>query len=269
MQLLDAQATDLVHRDLLEAVGNLAEVVGFAAYDTGNLSHADRCFRFGLWCAETSGSWSLRACVLADLARVASELGDADQALSATEFALVRSDRLPATARTMVQVMRARYLALVGRTSEARQTVDAADDVMVDRDPQSDPPWLCYYDEAEHAGAAGRALIPIAVATGQPDLVAPRLSAAINGQRSQYPRSKVFSRLRLANLLVTLDEPEQGAAVGVDALQDAGRLQSHRVAAELGQLQRASRPYATVPAIAELCDQITGHLRDLDPAGVT
>ncbi|WP_233345893.1 XRE family transcriptional regulator [Saccharomonospora iraqiensis] len=198
-QLLEVQAPRDVHRCVTEAVGNLASVVAFSAFDIANYSAADRCFEFALWCADESGSWALRANTLAEMTRKAAYLGNVDDALELIEFAQVRSDLLTATARAMLTTIQARLLALTGRYAEAQADVDRVDAHFADHDPDADPPWLCYYDAAEHQGSTGKALIPIAQACGNPELAAGRLTAAVELQAADYPRSRTFSRVRLAS----------------------------------------------------------------------
>lgn len=156
---------------MAEAVGNLASVVAFSAFDIANYGAADRCFEFALWCADESDSWALRGNTLAEMARKAAYLGELDDALSLIEFAQVRADRLTATARAMLWTIRARLLAVLGRHSEAEADVYRGDADFEARDPAADPPWLCYYDAAEHQGSTGKALIPIARARNRPELV--------------------------------------------------------------------------------------------------
>jgi hypothetical protein len=93
----------------------------------------------------------------------------------------------------MLWTLRARLLALAGRAAEARDDVARADTYFEDRDPPADPPWLCYYDEAEHQGSTGKALMPVAQYMGKPELVAPRLEAVIRLQGSNYPVANVFA----------------------------------------------------------------------------
>ncbi|MBB5159546.1 tetratricopeptide repeat protein [Saccharopolyspora phatthalungensis] len=161
-QLLEIRASKDVYHAMAEAVGNLASVVAYSAFDIAKYSAADRCFEFALWCADEGGSWQLRANTLAEMARKAAYLGELDDALSLIELAQVRADRLTATARAMLRTLRARLLALIGRHDEAQADVERADAHFQDSDPGTDPPWLCYYDAAEHQGSTGKALIPIA-----------------------------------------------------------------------------------------------------------
>ena len=255
-----------VRHQLFEAVGNLAGVVGFAAFDASDLAASARCFRLALSCADEGECWPLRACTLADIARVYAAVGDVDAALSAIEFAKVRMDRLSHTARAMLCVMHARYLALAGRQQDALREVDTADGWFDRHDPADDPPWLCYYDQAEHDGSVGRALMPVAVSAGRPDLSRPRLESAVQLQGSEYPRSRVFSRTRLARLLATCGDPAEAAAIGARALTDAKALRSQRVADELAGLFQALDHRATVPLVQDLRDNIREHLTDLQLA---
>lgn len=251
-QLLEVQAPRDVHRCVTEAVGNLASVVAFSAFDIANYSAADRCFEFALWCADESGSWALRANTLAEMTRKAAYLGNLDDALELIEFAQVRSDRLTATARAMLTTIRARLLALTGRYAEAQADVDRADAHFADHDPDADPPWLCYYDAAEHQGSTGKALIPIAQACGNPELAAGRLTAAVELQAADYPRSRTFSRVRLASLMMATGYPREAVPIGRQAVIDTAALRSKRLTTELRGLARSAAPHVQLSDVAEL-----------------
>ncbi|MEV0675855.1 helix-turn-helix transcriptional regulator [Actinosynnema sp. NPDC050436] len=249
--LLSARAGTAVQAGMFEAIGNLAEVVAFSAFDVGNHDAAARCFRFGLWCAEQGGSWELRAATLADMARQAIHLGDLDGALSLIEFAQVRTDRLTATAQAMIGVVRARLLAMLGRHNEARAEVDRADAYFAQRQPEADPRWLVYYDEAEHAGSSARALTPLAVAKKQPGYAAERLVTAIRLHSDAYPRSRAFSRARLATLHMAIGDPREAVLLGRQAVDDAAMLHSRRMDEELAKLARACQRHRAIPEVAE------------------
>lgn len=97
VSLLTEQAAPVTRRALFEAVGNLSGVAAFSAFDIADYATAEQRFRFALWCADTAGSWELRASTLADMARKMAYVGNADDALSLIELAQVRSDRRPST----------------------------------------------------------------------------------------------------------------------------------------------------------------------------
>ena len=256
-RLLEAEAIDNVRNAMFEAVGNLSGVVAYSAFDIANHDAADRYFEFALWCADQGKSWALRANTLADMSRKAAYLGDFERALSLIEFAQVRSDRVSATARAMLWTIHARLLALTGRAAEAIADVQRADEHFTDRDPVADPPWLCYYDEAEHLGSTGKALIPVAQERKQLELAAPRLKTAIRLQDAAYPRSRTFSRTRLAALMMWTGDPREAVAVGRRAVADAASLRSKRIVNELNGLAHAAEPHARIRDVAELRQDIT------------
>ncbi|MDQ3886987.1 MAG: XRE family transcriptional regulator [Actinomycetota bacterium] len=251
-QLVEAHAANDVHRAVVEAVGNLSSVVAFSAFDVADYAAADRCFEFALWCADKSGSWALRVNTLAEMARKAAYLGELDDALSLIEFAQVRADRVTATARAMLWAIRAQLLALTGRHSEARTDVDRADGSFDDRDPNTEPPWLCYYDAAEHQGSTGKALVPIACTINESELAASRLAAAIRLQDANYPRSRTFSRIRLATLVMRVGDPREAASIGRQAVLDATPLRSRRLIQELHGLARVATQHVRISDVADL-----------------
>lgn len=255
-RLLDAQAPARVRAALLEAVGNLAGVVAFSAFDVGDQLAAARCFPLALWCADESGSWELRAATLADMARQALHLGRADDALSLVEFAQVRADRLTSTTRAMLATVRARTLAALDRPTEALAEMARADSYFTDSDPAQAPPWMTYYDQAEHLGSSARVFVPLALVQGKPGEAAARLTAAIDLHSDHYPRSRAFSRTRLATLTMSVGDPCEAAAIGRIAITETAGLHSDRVRSELRALHRAAVDHGSIPGVADLAHDL-------------
>lgn len=203
-------------------------------------------------CVAQQRPGQLRANTLAEMARKAAYLGDLDEALELVEHAQVGSERLTATARAMLSTVRARLLALAGRHVEARDDVGRADAEFAKRSPDTDPPWLCYYDAAEHQGSTGKALIPTAHVGGRPEPVIERLDAAIRTQAADYPRSRAFSRVRLASVLMTAGYPREAAPIGHRAVLDATAVRSTRLRSEIRDLARTAVRYAQLGEVVEL-----------------
>ncbi|WNV89692.1 hypothetical protein [Umezawaea sp. Da 62-37] len=262
-RLTEARASNQVRKEMLEAIGNLGGVVAFSAFDVADYNSAKKCFNFALWCAQESGSWALRANTLSDMARNSAYLGNLDGALSQIEFAQVRSDRVSETARAMMCTIRARLLAAQGKEREAISEVNRADEYFANRNINDDPPWLCYYDEAEHQGSTGRALISVAVSRKDADLAAPRLRNAISLHDETYPRSKIFSQTRLASLLLQTGDPIEAVQIGRTALTESAKLQSRRVTEELRQLGRSANMHKAIPAVVDLQNDLFGPQRQL------
>ncbi|HEY3690492.1 MAG TPA: helix-turn-helix domain-containing protein [Pseudonocardiaceae bacterium] len=263
-RLMDVPADSEVRDAVIEAVGNLASVVAFSAFDIASYDAADDYFEFALDCAGKSGSWALRANTLAEMARKATYLKDYDYALELIELAQVRADRLTATARAMLATVRARLLGLMNRHREVEGEISRADAFFADRDPAADPPWLCYYDAAEHYGSTGKALIPIARARREPELVIDRLRAAVDLHADEYPRSRTFSRIRLASALMTSGQVDAGVQAGRQAVVEAGALESARLAGELGGLAEVAGALANRGDALDLAHTI-GLLQEPEP----
>ena len=255
-QLIKVRASKEVRRAMHEAVGNLSGVVGFSAFDVANFQSARVCFDFELWCAEEAGSWPLRACALGDMARLAMYLEDYDDALSLIEFAQVRSDLLTARTRAMLCAVRARLLALLGRDDEARSEVIRSDEHFADRERAEDPPWISYYDEAEHKGSTARAFLPIAVRTRDLGMAVPRLQEAVRLHDDDHPRSRLFSRTRLASLVMKIGDPREAACIGQVAVTEASAVRSTRLRSELERLASLAAVHEKIAEVAELRHEI-------------
>lgn len=255
--LLTGQSIPSTRRALLESIGNLSGVAAYSAFDIADYGEAERRFRFALWCADAAGSWELRATTLADMARKVAYVGNADGALSLIELAQVRSDRLSALARAMLGALRAQFLAAVGRHEDALTEVARADEHFAERAPETAAPWMCYYDEAEHMGSTGKALIPVAQARNRIELAAPRIRQAVQLQREDYPRSRTFSLTRLATLTMRLGDPKEAAEIGFQAADNAKLFRSRRIRDELNTLAEAAAVHRRVEDVAELRHAIT------------
>ena len=105
--MLNARCSERVRAELCSAVGYLGEVTAFMALDDHAHDDAYRLFRFASSCADEGGDWQLRAKVLNSMASQAICCGDPDSALTFTELALVRADRLTATEQAMLHTVRA------------------------------------------------------------------------------------------------------------------------------------------------------------------
>ncbi|TDD72108.1 XRE family transcriptional regulator [Jiangella aurantiaca] len=255
-QLLNAQATPEVRVELHEAVGLLGHATAHMAFDACAYDDARQIFKFALACSEEVGSWHLRAKVLSSLARQEIWRGEPDLGLTYTELALVRSDRLTATEQAMLHTARARALAKLGRYQDTLRAVGQADEAFAHTAPAGDPPWMAYYDAAQHAGDTGHALFDLTV-QGHRTEAADRLQAAVDGHTADYVRSRAMSQTKLASLTMAVGDPHEAARLGLAAVTDAGRLHSRRAAMDLAELRTYAGRHAGVPEVAELRHRLT------------
>lgn len=254
--LLGARCSDKVRPALFSAVGYLGHVTGFMAFDAYAHDDARRMFRFALACAEEAGDWHLRAKVLSSMARQAIWCGDPDSGLTFTELALVRADRLTATERAMLHTGRARALAKLAKMQETASAVGAADEEFGHSRPDDDPPWMRYYDTAQHAGDTGHALWDTAVRGHFYAEARDRLASAVTGHGDEFARARAISQTKLASLVMAVGDPAEAAMLGSLALDWAGTVKSRRAADDLRDLHRFALVHDNVTEVAELRHRI-------------
>ncbi len=254
-QLLQAACPDTLRPDLFAVVAELGGVAGFMAFDAYAHDDARRSFRFSLECAEQSGNWHLRASILSMLARQAIWCGRPDDGLTHCELALVRSDRLTATERASLHTLRARALAKLRRVQDTLTAVGAADEAFAHANPALDPPWMTYYDHAQHHGDTGHALFDISI-RGRRTQAAQRLAYSVAHHTVEYARSRTISRTKLASLLMVTGDPRQAAAIGQRALDSAGNLRSRRAIDDLWELHGFAKRHLNVGEAVELRDRL-------------
>jgi len=256
VELLNARCSEPLRAELFSAVGHLAHVTGFMAFDAYAHDDARRMYRFALNCAQEAGDWHLRAKVLSSMARQAIWCGDPDTGLTFTESAMVRADRLTATERAMLHTGRSRALAKLGRVQDAATAVGVADEEFSHARPANNPFYVRYYDAAQHAGDTGHALWGVAVHGHFITEARHRLSAAVTGHSEEFVRARVMSQIKLASLVMVTGDPCEAALIGGQALDAASAVRSRGAADDMRELRRFGEPHRQLTAVAELAHRI-------------
>jgi hypothetical protein len=250
-RLLTVNCPGALRPALHTAVAQLAGVVGFMLFDAYDHENARRRFTFALQCAEIGGNWHQRALLLTAMARQAIWCELPDEGLTYIEMGLVRADRLTNTERAMLNTVRARALAKFGprRAQEALAAVGAADEAFADSEPSEDPAWMRFYDDAQHNGDTAHALFDVAVSTDLATEAITRFGYSVNHHGPEYARSRAISRTKLATLVMKQGDPREAAAIGQQALDDAGSVHSRRAADDLRALSRVATTHATIEEV--------------------
>lgn len=257
-QLLQRQCPPALRADLHTAVAQLAGIVAFMLFDSYEHDSARRRSRFALQCAEVGGNWHQRAMLLSNMARQAIWCGQPDDGLTYTEMALVRADRLTATERAMLHTVRARALAKLSpaRAQEALAAVGKADEEFAHTQPADDPPWMGFYDAAQHNGDTAHALYDVAVLTSTTTQADSRFRYSIDHHEPRFARSRAISRTKLACLTMIEGDPREAAAIGHLAIDDMDTVRSCRTADNLRELHRLADAHKRVPEVEELRSRI-------------
>jgi hypothetical protein len=253
--LLEATCPESLRPALFSAVGELAQISGWMAFDACAQDEARRVLSFALACAETAQDWDLRAGVLGCMTIQAICTGRPDEGLTLAEHALVRADRLHAAARAQLHSDRARALAKMGRGRDTLLAVGTADDEFAHSNPAELPQYWAYYDATFHTGVTGMALANLAMhGNHDPAPAIDRLTAAIASYPAENAGYRPQDRIRLASLMMVTGDPVEAAALGTAALESAAAaaVRSRRATDDLRQLDRHAARHSGVGEVAEL-----------------
>ncbi|MBB5159962.1 hypothetical protein [Saccharopolyspora phatthalungensis] len=260
--LLQARGSRTTIRDLHSAVGFMANVAGWGAFDAGQHARARGYFNDALACAEIAGDWGLRANVLSDMARQAIYIGTVEDALTLIELAQVRQDRLTPTAQAMLSVVRARTLAAKGQGDDAYGAVLRSEDHFSDSEPDNDPTWIRYFSQAELDGDNGHALLDVALTGNHVSATRDRLARSLAAYDHNNVRARAFVLGKLSILELTRGDVKQGIDYGRQAINTDDRLSSRRARDDLARIQRALVKHRDLPDAKELQGRLARSLRN-------
>ena len=144
-----------VRREIFGAAAEVAQLLGWSAYDAGRHGVAQRYFMQGLRLASEAGDPVLGGRLLSNLSHQANYLGRYNEALQFARAAQASAGgRATDTVTAMFLAMEARALASSGDARMCAQALNLAEQAFARRDPAKDPQWIGYFDELELAGEA-------------------------------------------------------------------------------------------------------------------
>ena len=251
-----------VRQQFFSAVAELADLAAGMCFDAAAHPEAERCFRLAVACATEAGDWSMRSKALSGLSNLAVHQGRTEDALSFSEMALVRADRLTPVVRSVMHTRHARALGLSGghRQADCMAAIHQAEDYFVVGNGD-EPDWITYYSPAHLERDLGRALLYLAVNGGDYRPAQDRLSAAVERFPKRPSRGKTLAMANLAHLTMARDDPAQAVTLGHQTLDAIGSIRSDRVFQSLRQLRTAGKQHRPMPAVRELNQRVDQVLR--------
>lgn len=157
LPLFDALPRGGPRRDLFVATAELAQIMGWSAYDAGRHGAAQRYFVHALRLAREADDNLLGARLLSNLSHQANYLGAFRQAVElarAAQSTARARGRSSSTTVAMLTAMEARALASLGNDVECAKALARAEQAMERSNPGEDPEWISYFDRGELAGEA-------------------------------------------------------------------------------------------------------------------
>ncbi len=254
--LINGSYREETGRQLAAACGELSQLAGWVAYDSGEHGVAQRYLTQALAYARHAGDHALGAEILAAQAHQALYLlrpGEAIDLSRAAQAAALKHGS--ATLLTECLVMEAHGHAARDDAQACGTTLAMAERTF-DRATQEDnPAWLAYFDEAYLAARMAQRFRDLGEA-GHAARYA-RRSLDMDGR---YVRGRAFNLALLATAHAAQDEPERACTVGRQALDLTVRFTSARSVHYVRDLARRLQPRADVPAVRNFTAEVAERL---------
>ncbi|GAA4978165.1 hypothetical protein GCM10023205_52650 [Yinghuangia aomiensis] len=233
-------------RALAKVHAEYAEFAGWLYQDAGELRTAQYWTDRALELSHTAGDHELAAYVMARKSQLAGDARDPLMALDMAQAAsgLVRPrSRLEAVCATYA----AHGFALRGDTNGCLRSLDEARTLLTRLDDDPSSPWGVWLDAPYIEVQRARCLADL----GQHAKAAEAFRAEIDRLPAGFHRDRGVYLAREAAALAGCGEPEQAAAIGMQALAVAADTQSARIVRELVTLDTSLAAWSGVPAVGE------------------
>ena len=223
--LLEGKFTEPVGRTLFSAASEVAQLLGWSAYDIGRHGLAQRYLIQALRLAQAADDRMLGGRILGNMSHQATYLGNFDQAIQLARAAQEGSKAV-ASSTTMANFlsMEARAHAGNGDDSACSRALGEAERLFERRNVADDPEWISYFDPAELAGEGAHCFRDLR----NPKMTQEFIVRAVGLCDPSYVRTLAFVRLVHAASFIHQNEPCQAVEVATEAVGLAGALKSQR-----------------------------------------
>ncbi|MFJ4773991.1 hypothetical protein ACIP88_33600 [Streptomyces uncialis] len=249
------------------AAAALTEMAGWMAHDSGRDALARDHFTHALRLARGVSTPSVAANVLSAMSHLALQSGQPDQALQLARTGLTSlnaSAPVPILSARL-HAMEARALAHRGDSTGTRRALDSARHQLDQVPAEPVPDWVAPFDQAALTSEAAWAHHDL----GELPAAAVEAQRAVMLRGPERRRSRAFSQLCLARILLAQGELDGACAVGGDLLSACADLGSVRITQQLNGLEQALLPQRAQGTVGDLLTRITDtarHRRLLFPA---
>jgi tetratricopeptide (TPR) repeat protein len=223
-RLLRGSYTGNVERELFRVSAQATMLAAWMCYDSNLHGLAQRYFIQALRLAHASGDRLLGAGILDAMSHQATFIGRYREAVNLARAAQAGiAGRGPATLAAHFYAMEARALSRLGEKTACDRAMAAAVREFERRQPERDPEWFSYFDDAELAAELGHCNRDL----GRP-VDASTYAAQSVGVNGEQVRSDFFATMVLADAYLAQGESEQACHVALNALQIGEGLMSRR-----------------------------------------
>ncbi|MBB5132896.1 tetratricopeptide (TPR) repeat protein [Thermocatellispora tengchongensis] len=246
-QLLKGNFNETTGHILFSAVAEATLLAAWMSYDSGLHSLAQRYFIQALSLARAGDDRLLAASILDAMSHQATFMGRFREAANLAQAARqgTRGIATP-TLTAHFLAMEARALARLGDARACDRVLSQAVTEFERRNPDNDPEWIRYFDDAELAAEFGHCLRDL----GRPvnaTQYATQCLGSIDGET--YQRSDFFATMVLADAHLAAGDAEQACTVALKALRLGDQLRSSRCLAYVQEFSKRLAPAASSSAL--------------------
>ena len=253
-RLLRARCTEQAARALFSAVAEATLLAAWMTYDSAPVSGlAQRYFIQALALAQAGDDRLLGAGILDAMSHQATYIGRFGEAANLARAARSGTHGLSnATLTAHFHAMEARALARLGDTKACDAALARTVREFDRRNPEDDPAWFQYFDEAELDAEFGHCLRDV----GRPVDAAQHASHSLAAvDETTFMRSDFFATIVLADAHLAAGEPEQACGVALKALTAGEQIRSARCANYLREFGQHLAAVGSSIAAAEFGEQ--------------
>ncbi|MHA6757707.1 helix-turn-helix domain-containing protein [Streptacidiphilus sp. PAMC 29251] len=241
--------TDAVGRELLRAIGELAQIAGWVASDAGEHAEAERIYRLGLSAAHAAGDGVLSGNVAGSLAYQWSNTGRAGDAVDLARAALDSAGPdAPPKARALYLDRVAWAHTRAGQDRPAMAALGEAGEALAQDSPDTESPsYLYWMDAGELQVMEARVYTELR----RPLRAVPLLTDVLGRYDASHARELALYLSWLAVAYADANEPEAAAGT-VGRMIALGQSGSERTAERTRIVLDRLRAFRDVPEVAEL-----------------
>ena len=223
--LLAGQFVQKVGAELFSSAAEATLLAAWMAYDSGLHGLAQRYFIQALALADSGNNRPLAGSILDAMSHQATFIGRFQEAADLARAAQVgtKTTATP-TLSAHFHVMEARALARLGDARGCDSALSEAVKAFDRRNPEDDPEWIRYFDEAELAAEFGHCFRDL----GRPVDATIYATQSLGSAEAGYQRSDFFATMVLADAHLRAGDAEQACQVALDALRLGEQLKSAR-----------------------------------------
>lgn len=224
-----------IGREYFRAVASLTLRAGWTAYDIGDHGVAQRFLYQAYRLARAAGDRAFAGHVQACLSHQANFLGYFTDAVHLARAAVhgATGSATP-TAMSQFHAMAGRALASQGNEREATSALLAAEDWLNKSEPDNDPDWIWFFDQAELHAEFAHCFRDL----GNSEMANHHAATSIDVSKDEFVRSLSFCRSVLATSHLLANDLDQAVHVAMGVVDTAAHLKSYRVVSYLNEFRQ-------------------------------